>query len=911
MSAENQSPEPESPFFKAWAEFVVNNRWVAVSITLVMTALSMWAIYPAPETDLSIEAFLASGSDELRLLEEYRSVFGRDDVFLVVAEAKEDGGVFKAPFLDKLKAVHDELATMDMKIDSLGQCVSSRRQRQLAAAGKPIPGKSSPPSVPAAGADTSTNAAPTTNPSEPATDDGFEDEGADDFGDESADFDDFDDSGKAEAGEKGANTQVARGKAEWGDEGGGTIVDEITSLINVRRTRGRAETSPDGRPVTGIEVGELMDPWPAEAALPQLMAEVLGDRNLVGRVVDAKGKYAVVVVRTQCMAETDSERVNDAVLVLLEKHNGDDFRTYLSGAPALVAGLNGIMMSEMRTLFGLAMIFLIIMMAFIFRHPLGVIGPLAVVGFATIWMFGFMSLVGFPLTMLSTILPTFIICVGVGDTVHVMSVYRDFRRRGVENKQAIVHAIAGTAKPVLYTTLTTAVGLLSFRFADIDAIQEMGTAGAIGVFMALLNSLIILPVLLTFHKKGLMGAQPAGNKDLIDRFLSFCVGRSSTKKGRLATLAGGLMVAGIAAFGAFQLSVHHNPLDWMPEDLPTKIAFNKMDENVGGTANIQLLIEPTSERGLKDRELLVGLEKLSEHIKGYVHYDGSKGIVTNAMSVVDMVKETNQALNAGKPEFYSLPKGQDTVGEALFLFEQSGPAQLRRMATADLKKSQMTLNVRWLEATSYRKLAAHVQEGIDEFIGDSAVVKSTGAIFTLVSTVGSLIFNLIRSFGMAFLVITILMVFLLRDVRLGIIAMVPNLMPIAMIMGLMAALGIPIDMTNLLIASIAMGLAVDDTIHFLHHFKVHYDMYGSVEGAIKHSTQHSGRALVSTTMILAVGFFVFLAAQLASLRNFGGLIGLTVIIALLVDLMMAPALLRQFYSDKEPVSATPDTSVAA
>ncbi len=867
--------DPESPAYRAWARFVVDNRWFAVLVTLGLTGLSVWSVYPEPKSDMSIEAFLNSEGEEIKNLEEYRQTFGRDDMFLVVAKAKRKGDVFTPAFLDTLRQLHAELAALNMEIPSLGQCVPARRSQALAAAAK-APLSAATPSVPAAEGRASTA------------------EASDPFGDDSAEFDDFEDQ---------EGSRVSADDDEWGDEGGGTIVDEIISLINVRRTRGRPVTKPDGTPGTEIVVGEFMDPWPAPEELEAKRAEALGDRDLVGRVVDHDGTYAVIVLRTQCMSEADSERVNEHVEALLAKYNSDDFALLLSGTPAMMAGMKAAMLAEMQTLLSLALLLFIIVMGLIFRHPLGVLGPMAVVGFAAVWTFGFMAVVGYPMTMLTSILPTFVICVAFGDTVHVLSVYRDKRAAGASNDDAIVAAIAGTAKPILFTTLTTAVGLLSFRFATIDAIQEMGTAAAAGVFMAFINTILILPALLTLNNKSMMGARPAGARDVFDRFLDRCFGLSASKRGLRLTLVVGGLLSVVAGVAAFSLGVHHDTIEWMPEDMPVRVAVETMDDNIGGTANIQLLIEPTSPLGLKDRELLVGMDKLDEHILSYVHDDGRK-VVTNSVSVIDILKETHQALHGGGAEHYALPAEQGTVGEAMFLFEQAGPAQLRRIATTDLERSQMTLNVNWMEATSYKKLVAHVTDGVDTFIGDRAEVKPTGMVFTMVTTEGALIHNLMRSFAIAFGVISLLMIVLLKDLRLGLVAMVPNLMPIALIMGTMALLDISIDMANLLLASIAMGLAVDDTIHFLHHFKLHYDAYGGVEAAIEHSKRHAGRALVATTVILASGFYVFLAAELGGLRRFGGLIATAVVYALLVDLMFGPALLRLVFKDKAPASVS-------
>ena len=582
--------------------------------------------------------------------------------------------------------------------------------------------------------------------------------------------------------------------------------------------------------------------------------------------------------------------------------------------PSLAAGLNRMMLSEIRRLFLLAMGAVFLVMLILFRHPLGVFGPLVVVALSNLWSFGTMAALGLPMTMLSNVLPAFVVCVGIGDSIHIQSVYRDARARGIDNREAIIKAIATTGVPVLFTTITTMFGLLSFQFATIDAIGEMGLAGALGVFFALLQTVLVLPLTLSLNSTSLMGARPASaarHADFIDRFLDVCAsasGRSITApagtpvnhRARRLTLAVAVGLVIVAGFGASTLSVYHDPLSWVPEGDPTKTAFQVMDEEIGGAATIQLLIESDTEHGMKDVELLRGLEKLEAHIRGYdyPHADADFVLVGSSVSLLDIVRETNRALHGGDQTYYRIPETQEAVNGTLFLFENSGPDQLRRMASADLSVSQMTIRVRWLEATSYGPLTAHVQEGIDQFLAGRATVRTTGAAFTLFTTVSSLIWNLLRSFSVALLVITIFMMLLLRDVKLGLISMVPNLIPVLMIMGFMAFVGIPIDMNNLLIASIAIGLAVDDTIHFLHHYKVHFDRFGDVEEGLAHSFRHSGRAMVTTSIILSVGFFVYLGATLANLQRFGMLIGLTIIIALLVDIIVGPALIRTLFRSR-------------
>ena len=694
------------------------------------------------------------------------------------------------------------------------------------------------------------------------------------------------------------------GEGGWGDEAGGSVVEEVTSLINVRRTR----ATPDGQ---GIRVGRLMEPLPDPAQLAAMKAEVLGDPFLVGQVVGARGRHSVLAVRTAFLDEEDSLTVNRAIEEIGAGFDGEGFRVHSVGLPALNSALNDLMLGDMGRLGLLSAVALVLILGFIFRHPLGVVGPMGVIGMAVVTTFGAMSLTGTTMTMMSTILPAFIACVGIGDSVHLLSVYRDYLRDGLDRREAIVQAVATTGTPIFYTTITTMVGLLSFRFASLEAIQDMGTAGAFGVAVAMVHSLIFLPAVVSFTETARFGAKEKGSDDFLDHFVGACVGASDSKRRRRITLVTGAVLVVVAAFGTTTLRVYHNPFAWLPDGTPIKVAFEMMDEEIGGTSNVQLLVTGTTERGVRDRSLLEGLEKLRTHIQAYEHPE--KGLlVGNTLSLVDLLKETNRALHGGAQAKYALPETQGGVNDAMFLFSNAGPEQLSRFVSTDFERGQMTLRVKWLDATGFEPLTRYVEAGIDAHIPkDAGRVEPTGSVYTLVTTIRLLLGDLMRSFGVAFLVITLIMVVLLRSVKLGLIAMVPNLMPIAFIMGLMGFASIPIDMNTLLIASIALGVAVDDTIHFLHHFRVIYTHSGDPEYAVRRAASHSGRAMATTTLALVAGFFVYLGSDMANLQRFGLLIGLTCAVALLIDLIFAPALLRTIYGEnKEKTHADPHQPAA-
>lgn len=851
-----KQPHFQTPFFYKIADLVLRQRLLSLLIVIGISAAAIWGIKQRFRMETGIDSFMEKGSKPRLILEEYRDNFGRDDSFIVLIR----GDVFSMGYLDQLKTLHDNLAKMNLKLDSLG--------KRPGASGK-VPGTEAIRAI------AKKNAA------------------EDDF----SDFDSL---------EKPGSGKTTGGAVGWGDEAGGTIVDEITSLVNFRRTRGRKVDNGDGTSSDEIVVGELLDPWPAEAALPALKKTVLADRTLVGQVVSKEADYSVILVRTQFMSDKDATKVLRHMRKLAAPFNKANFKIWIAGLPALNDAMNTTIQAEMQTLFSVASIVLIIVMILLFRHPLGVIGPLGVVIVSVIWSFGLMAILDIPMTPMTNIMPVFVMCVGIGDSVHILSVYRDLRGEGVEHYEAIRQATGSTGLPVLFTTLTTALGLLSFQFVEIVVISDLGLASFGGVLFALILSMIIIPLTLSLGKTTTFGRKTTSKTDLVDHLLNFCASRSGPRfdgKGsqearprrRRLVLIVALLLSVAAAIAGSRVKLWHDPLVFLPKEMPTRQAFDLMDQHLGGISNVQLLIRSKSAKGVKDIELLRGLEKLVAHVQGYEDARFPFKIVGNAISLLDVVKETYQALHGGDPAYYKLPEDQGKLDNTLFLFSQSGPEQFRRLVTTDEKLTQVSFRVRWLEATSYGPLTEHISAGINNFIGDRANISTTGAAYTVFTTVSSLIRNLLRSFSIALLVITILMTIFLREIRLALVAMVPNLMPLVLILGLMGVAGIPIDMSNLMIASIAIGIAVDDTIHFLHHFKLHHRAYDDLEAAIAHSFKHSGRALVSTIAILSLGFYVFMAGSMIGIIRFGLLIGTTVIFALLVDLIVTPALLRTIY----------------
>lgn len=698
--------------------------------------------------------------------------------------------------------------------------------------------------------------------------------------------------------------------ASWGNESGGSIVEQVESLYNAREVRWVG----DGLRIHGL----LEDDWPRADQLPALRRRVMANPSLVGRLVATDAQHSVVVLRTDFMGNRDLRQVAAAIRDIAADHERPGFSVQVAGAPALRASFGVLVQRNAGRLFGLALAVMLGVLTVLFRHPLGVLGPLLVVVQTAVCTFGGMAWLNMPLTLTGNILPAFLICVGIGDSIHVQTVYAQLRKEGLGTDDAIVEAVARSGVPIAYTTATTCVGLASFTTARLAAIHDLGLVGALGVALALLWTLVTLPLFLRFDRRGRVGG---GRNTLAsvrwpDRLLARCAGLDLDPRRRaqrgfwiLAT-TGALCLVMLS--GALRLRTSHDGLRYMPQDHPTRVAFEQLDQHMGSGSTLGVLIEADGELGVRDPGVVAGMQKLERHGLAFRHPATGEASVTSASSLLNVLRETWRATHEDNPALHTIPPTGAGIVDMVTLFENSAPDRARRMLTVDRTHTMMTFRVAWMDAASYPPLVAHFQQGIDRFMKGGAKAVLTGSVLATRAVVFELVTDLVRSFAVALVIITLLMIAVFRDVRLGLVAMIPNLVPVLGILGFMGFRGMPLDISNLLIASIAIGIIVDDTIHLLHPFKQHHDQHGDVEAALTHAFSHCGRAVLSTSAVLSLGFAVFFTANMSNLVAFGALVVATVLFALLSDLVLAPAVLRLCYGGL-PVRSddSPPTGAAA
>jgi predicted RND superfamily exporter protein len=628
-----------------------------------------------------------------------------------------------------------------------------------------------------------------------------------------------------------------------------------------------------------VRVDPLADLLPDVAAF---RAAAL-DSTAVGNFVAADGRAAALVVRTPVVPEKVSHALYRRLVELTEAHAAPGFALQVAGAPALAAAINARTLGDAYRSLGAALLLIGALLALMFRHPLAVIGPFAVVFAALAGTFGLMAATDYPMTALHNILPTLLLTVGLGDAVHLQTAFRVTAREGAGPAEAAARAVALTGRPIVFTSLTTALGMLGFTVTRLGVTSEFGVFAALGVLLAMVLSLTTLPALLA----GRAGAHIARGADTIgpiDRWVDAAVG-FALRRWR-GVLLGAAVLIGVIVLLLSRLTVAHDPLRFLPDGHPVRAAFEAADAQLGGTVNLEVVFDAGADDGLADPDLLRGWAQLEAHLLAWRADDG-RGVGGHA-SLLDAVRETWGALG-GEGD---LPPTRPAAAQTLLAFEMAAPDQLGRVRTGDGRLGRLSLRLPWLEAHQYGPLAAWLEDGAARFVGDAAEVWPTGGVYTLLSVVDALIGDMARSFALALSLVFVALVLLLRSLRLGLLAMVPNVLPIGAVLALMAVVGVPLDLFNLLLASIAIGVVVDDTIHFFHHVAARQRAGAAIEDAVRGAARHAGRAMVATSVMLCAGFGAFLTAGMANLQLFGGLLVATIVLALVAELLLGPALLQ-------------------
>ncbi len=707
-------------------------------------------------------------------------------------------------------------------------------------------------------------------------------------------------------------------------------LNDITSLVNARDTRGRGDT---------LLVDDLLLDFPEnDLDLARLKKRVMANPVYQNQLVSVDNTFTTIIIKSDTYSGSgvsdddvlqgfDEEVVTSAsgnisrpgkrpafltdqenteMVAVVKKiamaYDSPDFRIFLAGSPLVTHTVKLLMMKDMKRFLRLAVLTIGLCLFFMFRRISGVILPLMVVGLTLISTLGLMALCNIQFKVPTIILPSFLLAVGVGASVHLLSLVYQKLRRGESKDNALIHALGHSGLAIFMTSLTTAAGLASFAAAKVAPIADLGLFSAAGVILSLFFTITLLPALLVILPlKQNKEAQDRIGTGLFDRFLDRTADITTQYPKKIALIS--LMIVLLFSAGIPRLRFSHNLIAWLPVKLPARVATQVIDNNLKGSVALEIIVDTGSENGLYDRNLLLAMDRLGTELETFKK---DSLFVGKVLDVTTILKEINQALNENRPGMYKIPDDPALIPQEFLLFENSGSDDLEDFVDSTFSKARITIKVPWRDALSYvpfiREIEKKFHKAFDTIkVNDQPVAISTTGIMSLFARIlYATMYSAAQSYGIAIAVITIMMIFLLGDLFMGLIAMLPNISPILVVMGIMGWFRIPLDMFTMLVASIAIGLAVDDTIHFVYHFRRYYKETGNVHQAVSSTLHTAGRAMLTTSIVLSIGFFIFMFASMHNVFYFGMLVGLAIVIALLADFFLAPALMTMALEKHQP-----------
>jgi len=651
-------------------------------------------------------------------------------------------------------------------------------------------------------------------------------------------------------------------------------VEEVTSLTDTDAVLG----------VPGfVEVGPLMEEVPTDAEGVAEIRDKVHSSKLLQRLVSPDESSTLLIVELADTVMTEPWLQNATVTEirdLLEKE--DDPKAFaMAGSPVIAEAIERANNRD-QTLFSGLMLLLVAVSSVILLRRLGAgLLPVLVVLVTVTWTTGLFVMGGNQTNWVTSMITPLLVLVGVADAVHFLSYYREVLPEAESRRDAILKTLDMVTLPCLYTSLTTAVGFASLIVNHVVPIRVFGLYTAIGVLLAFLATLVLVPAALSLgRQKPRPGPEPSRQRLRPWPVLVWIDGLVHARPGLVVVLSL-VVVLPIAAGSAF-IHVETNLLRYFPPTARVVQDSEFIEDTYEGSSPLDIIVETPDVEGAYAPEVLQALDTLQDRI-------GARPEAARGVSLADLVKELHMAMT-GEPERFRVPEDPALISQLMLVVS---PETTEEMVDDEVRILRLGTRFQGaqLPLEEARALMAAIESDSADLFPEGVEVHLTGSSLLFINMDRYVFNGQLQSLGLVLVVLLVILSFLFRSLHMGLLAMIPNVIPIAVMFGLLGWFGMPLDGFTAMMACIAIGIGVDDTIHFLHHVRVEMARGTELSEAISHTLRGVGRALVATSVVLTLGFGVFCLASFLGTRNFGLLTAIAIVTALLADLLVLPSVL--------------------
>ncbi len=566
------------------------------------------------------------------------------------------------------------------------------------------------------------------------------------------------------------------------------------------------------------------------------------------------------------------------------------FKFRLMGNPLITEQFLSYTEKDNSTTLPLMLVLILVFMLISFRTIAGALLPFVVILGSILSVVGALGYLGFAFNVLNIGIITLLVAVGVGDAVHIITDFYQMRAKGDSPKEAAKAVIQILWIPCFNTTFTTSVGFMAISISNLRPLQEYGYLATIGVFMAFLISVTTLPALLSCVKGGNKTPKRLSESGYVAKLTAGLT--PFNYKYRKPITIFSFILMGASLLVAAQLKVDANFVNYFKEDSPIRTDIVYFDKQYGGGISLELMLDSGREDGVKDLAFL-------KEALAFQDYLENLEAMGKANSILNYIRKMNQSLHNDDPAEYRIPedKGEETAGlvaQYLLLYENGSPEEdLTDLKTGDYRYMRLSIRVHNMSTAKLKVLIEKVMDHQRKNF-PHLKVEETGNMILFNNMDTYIEQGLVRSFSLAIGIIILCFFVLMRSVKYGFLAMIPSVFPILFAGGVMHLMGITLDFGTMMIAAITFGIAVDDTIHMMSRYVKNRRAGHERKDAMHRALIESGRAIVFTSIILYCGFTVSILSSFVPNIYFGFFGGIIILVALLADLFILPAVIFFF-----------------
>ncbi|NOX46278.1 MAG: MMPL family transporter [Chlorobi bacterium] len=605
--------------------------------------------------------------------------------------------------------------------------------------------------------------------------------------------------------------------------------------------------------------------------LAQLKKNVENNEMIFGRLVSTDETVTVIIAEIK--DDVFTQEFYREILDVAKASQTDNIKIHVAGRPIVEGTMALLGPADMKKMVPIVLLVIFVVLFVTLRSFKGTLITLGVVFFSTIWAFGLMAAVNIPIYAVSTMIPVMLIAIGVADGIHLYSHLHTFvdHNPTASKKVAIRDMIKHMWKPVVMTSVTTAVGFISLLTSQVYPVKYFGIFTAFGVMMAMVFSLVFLPAgIMIFglpKAKKIDKEEDKGGHSHSKLANSFAAG---IIKHKYVSIIGTAAIIIASIIGMQEMWINSSFLDKFEKDSDIVLTDKFINDHFGGTSSLNLILDAKGQKDtFKSPKVLKLVDKMQKDV------DKQLKVVGNTFSLTDYVNRMNKVMNADDEAFNTIPDSKNMIAQYLLLYEMSGdPENLNKVVDYDYEKLNVTFQLKSDNSKAINSALDVIHTYEDDFNKLGITMNYAGSGYKGLVFTDLILEGQIMSLILSLIIIIVLLSLMFKNIWIGLIGSVPIVITAMISFGIMGFLGIPLSTTTALLSSIAIGIGIDYAVHFLEQYRHNAANTDDKLMAAQQTMAHSGKAIIYNAIVVIAGFLVLMFSVFPPNRELGALVSL-------------------------------------